>query len=206
MPSPIGHALGGVLAGWLGAPILAARKEDTSKDTSAPTRNVSAPAAAPNRIVAWLERGSGHEWRSMGLFALLGVAPDFDFLLGRHSHETHGVGAVGLVVVVVWLLTGGRWRWALAAGLAYGSHIVLDWLGSDTAPPIGVMALWPFSHSFYQSDLHWFMAIWREPERTGFVRHNLLAICREVMLLGPPVAAVWWWRARRRAVRMRRPR
>lgn len=100
------------------------------------------------------------------------------------------------MAAAVWLATGGRLRWALAAGLAYGSHVVLDWLGSDATPPIGVMALWPFTDRFYQSDLHWFGAIWRESWRPGFLAHNLLAVGRELVLLGPLVVGAWWWRAR----------
>ena len=39
----------------------------------------------------------------------------------------------------------GSARLALATGLAYATHTLLDWLGTDASPPIGIMALWPFS-------------------------------------------------------------
>lgn len=160
MPSPVGHALGGALAG-----------------------GVVAGALGP-----W--------WRQAALLGLLGIAADLDFLLGLHSQYSHSVGAAVLVGLVVYVASGGRFRWALAASLAYASHILLDWLGDDTTPPIGVMALWPFSEGFYQSDLHWFMAVFRSYWLPGFVGHNLTALARELVLLGPPAALVWWWRIR----------
>ena len=42
-------------------------------------------------------------------------------------------------------------RWALAVALAWGSHILLDWLSNDTRPPLGVMALWPFTRDYYKA-------------------------------------------------------
>ncbi len=161
MPSPIGHVLGGALAG----------------------------GAVVRSGLPW--------WRSAALLGLLGIAADLDFLVGLHSQHSHSVGAAVLAGLAVYLVSGGRLRWALAAGLAYGSHILLDWLGDDTTPPIGVMALWPLSGGYYQSDLHWFMPVYRRYWLPGFVIHNLTAVAWEVVLLGPPAALVWWWRRRR---------
>ena len=71
----------------------------------------------------------------------------------RTALYTHSIGAVRLVAV--WRRRSGRRRrvcdagsraaLVVAAALAYGSHLLLDWLGDDTTPPIGIMALWPFS-------------------------------------------------------------
>ncbi len=190
MPSPLGHALGGLLAGGLLAPEPSA----ASAAHSPPARR-----AEVGRVAAWLD-DRRHWWgRQAVVFGALGAMADLDFLIDRHNYESHSVGAAVLVAAIAWLITRGRLRWALAAAAAYGSHIVLDWLGSDTVPPIGVMALWPFSGDFYQSDRHWFMAIWREVGRAGFVAHNLQAVLREVALLGPFVGLIWRWRARRGA-------
>ena len=92
----------------------------------------------------------------------------------------------------------GRLRlgWALAVAAAYGSHLLFDWLGSDTTPPIGIMALWPFSGAFVQSDVHLFMAISRRYWLANFWSHNLTAVAWELALLGPPTLVVWWWRSR----------
>ena len=187
MPSPVGHALGGLIFGWLAADHARVAPGTPPGPRPRPAR----------RLAAALWAVAAHPW-TIG-FALLGAAADADLALGIHSRQTHSVGAIVAVgaVATVW---GGRLdlRRGLACALAYGSHVLLDWLGSDTTPPIGIMALWPFSSAFYQSDVFLFDAIWREPWRPGFLAHNLGAVAREAYLLAPVAAAVWWWRARRR--------
>ncbi len=179
MPSPIGHALGGALFGGLAAPRGAA--------TTVDRRRWTGPGAA------W--------WRPALLLGLVGTLPDLDFVLGVHSRYTHSLGAAILAGIVGWWLSGRQLSWGLAFAAAYGSHVLFDWLGDDTTPPIGVMALWPFSQGFYQSDLHLFMAISRRYWLPGFWAYNLTAVAWELVLLGPPAAAVWWWRARKTAGR-----
>ena len=109
------------------------------------------------------------------LFAWLGMAADLDFLIGRHSYQTHSVGAVVVVLAAVLAWTR-RPRLAVAGGVAYASHILLDWLGSDTTPPIGIMALFPFTTDFYQSELFVFDAISRRVWLWSTWVHN--AQCR----------------------------
>ena len=90
---------------------------------------------------------------------------------------------------------------AVACVLAYASHTVLDWLGSDTSPPIGIMALWPFSREYYESSLHVFMAVSRriwQPER--FWMQNLIALARELLILVPPLVVIGWLRRARKHV------
>lgn len=170
MPSPLGHALGGALAGGLVA------------------------GAEPR--TRW--------WRQAALLGVAGTLPDLDFLMGLHSQYSHSVGAALLVGLAVLVVARGGARLALAAAAAYASHILLDWLSLDTTAPIGVMALWPLSPKFYESDFHLFMAISRRYWLPGFVAHNLIALAWEVLLLGPPVALVWWRRSRRRSTRSTR--
>jgi membrane-bound metal-dependent hydrolase YbcI (DUF457 family) len=172
MPSPIGHFIAGVAAGWLvsGAPRRAERQR------------------------AWLEAG---------LFGALGALPDVDLLVGAHSGPTHGIGAAALVGLAALALQiarapDSRGKPVLAPGLlalacfaAYGSHVLLDWLARDTTPPIGIMALWPFSREHYQSELHLFMAISRRYHQGwSFVRQNTLALTRELAILLPVLIAV----------------
>jgi len=135
-------------------------------------------------------------WRDALVLAAVGLLPDLDFVLGAHSRYTHSLGAIAAVAVAAWLLSGRRMAWALAVGAAYGSHVLLDWLGNDTTPPIGIMALWPFADGFYQSDLHVFMAISRRYWLANFWSHNLTAVAWELALLGPPTLIIWWWRSR----------
>jgi hypothetical protein len=157
MPSPLGHALGGVAIGWLIAP---------RRDRGAVVAGVT--------------------------YAAIGVAPDLDLLVGSHSTYTHSLGAVGLVFVASWVLSECP-RVAAAVAAAWASHLLLDWLGSDTSSPIGIMALWPFSREHYQSSFYLFDAISRRywlPEQ--FVWWNLRAAMRELLILGPMAAASYW--------------
>lgn len=169
MPSPIGHMLGGVIAGW-----LIAGREGSSRNPSA--------GGLPAR----------RAWRQAATFAAIGTAPDLDLLVGTHSTYTHSIGAVALTAFSVFLwYRGRRLRLALACGAAVASHIVLDWLGSDSTPPIGIMALWPFTGEFYQSPFFVFMAITRRWWLPQFYTWNLVAALREVAILGPIAFVAW---------------
>ena len=93
----------------------------------------------------------------------------------------------------------GRLRLALACAAAYGSHILLDWLGTDTSAPIGIMALWPFATGYFEAGLHLFPAVSRrywQPEL--FWLQNLRALVTELLILGPVLVAVWISRRRSR--------
>jgi hypothetical protein len=160
MPSPLGHALGAVAAGWLA-------------------------------------QGRRPSWRSTAVLVGVGLAPDLDLLAGTHSTYTHSVGAVALATAVTWTLSRDR-RWALAVGAAWASHLLLDWLGTDTRAPIGIMALWPFTTAHYQSTLYVFDAISRRywlPEQ--FIWGNLRAALKEAAILVPVLAAAYWLNAKR---------
>jgi membrane-bound metal-dependent hydrolase YbcI (DUF457 family) len=130
------------------------------------------------------------------------VAPDLDFLWGRHNMETHSLGAAIAAGVVVWIWKRNV-RLAVAVTLAWTSHVLFDWLGSDTTPPLGVMALWPMSSEYYFSDAFFFEAISRRYWLDNFITHNVWAVIKEVVILGPPLALVTAvrWRARRRSRR-----
>jgi len=110
--------------------------------------------------------------------------------------ETHSVAAAVLAGLAVLAWTRDR-RLALAVALAWASHVLFDWLGSDTTPPIGVMALWPFSSEFYFANAYVFEAITRRYWLDNFVTHNAWAVLKETLMLGP-VAWAAWWLARRR--------
>ncbi len=153
MPSPIGHALAGVIGGW----------------------TIDPPGRDPRPVL---------------LFAAAGMAADVDLLVGAHSGPTHGVGAALVVGIVAWMFlrrAGWRrhWRTACATTAAYASHMLLDWLGTDSSPPIGIMALWPFSTSYYESPWHVFMAISRRYWLPEFWTFNARALGRELLILVP---------------------
>ena len=160
---------------------------------------VVAVAALPLGLGTWGLRLGSSGW----LVVAAAVAPDVDFLWGRHNQETHSIAAAiaaGLVVLA-WKRDA---RLAAAVTIAWLSHVLFDWLGSDTTPPLGVKAFWPLSSDYYFSNAFFFEAISRRYWLDNFISHNLWAVAREILILGPPLAIVMSirWRARRR---FRRP-
>ena len=94
---------------------------------------------------------------------------------------------VGVATWIVWQLRGASSdvRTACASAIAYASHTLLDWLGTDSSPPIGIMALWPFSRGYYESSWHVFLAISRRYWLPEFWTFNLYALARELLILVP---------------------
>jgi membrane-bound metal-dependent hydrolase YbcI (DUF457 family) len=180
MPSPIGHALGGVTAAWSAERI--------------PVEEAARPISTRLTLTC----------------AVLGAAPDLDLLVpGLHRTVTHSVGAIIFTTIIAVCVTGWVTRksgWRMSAviriaaicGAAYASHILLDWLGSDSNPPFGIQALWPFSHQ-------WFIARWTifpMTERRSFfslaaLTTNVKAVGVEGLILGPAVLLLGWMRVGR---------
>ena len=209
MPSPIGHSLGGMAAGWLMAILTTSsdssgrrcesendRPEAVERDGSDGDRSDKFQRRKKKQSQKFLSKCFRAVWREAALFSLLAIAPDLDLLVGKHSTYTHSVGAMTLVGVLVYVLNNQKGGQALSATMAYGSHILLDWLGTDTSMPIGIMALWPLTNRFYQSNLFWFMAISRRFRASGFLSYNLYAMSRELVLLGPLVVTIGMCRFR----------
>jgi membrane-bound metal-dependent hydrolase YbcI (DUF457 family) len=111
--------------------------------------------------------------------------------------ETHSVGFALLLGLLVFAWRHSP-RTAVACAVAAGSHVLFDWLGSDDSPPLGVMALWPFSQEFYFAEAYVFATISRRYWLPGFVAHNITSVLREIAILLPVLAITLW--ARRRAV------
>jgi inner membrane protein len=163
MPTPIGHALAGIaVAGVCGGRQL------------------------PKTQLAAL--------------AFCAAAPDLDLLLrlvdgaNHHRGPSHSFGAAVLVGVAAFLLRrlGGSLPSGLMVGVAWASHVVLDYLGLDTSPPIGEMALWPFSTTFFASPIPVFYDVPRALTWAA-TRHNALAVLIELVVL-VPIAALCWRR------------
>lgn len=173
MPSPVGHAIAG-----LTVHALAARDE--------------ADLLSPRRL---------------GLIVAAAIAPDLDLLLklvdGRNHHqqEMHSIGFALLagLAAAAWLQLR-RWPHAgslgLAVGLAWLSHVGLDYLNRDTNPPIGLMALWPLSDAYYKFPWPIFLDIGRTLTWEA-VRNNTLAAAWEAIVLLPVFSLVWRLRLRR---------
>ena len=171
MPTPVGHALAGLaVAGIAGR----------------------GGAPKPTHVV---------------LLAVCAAAPDLDLLLrfidgvNHHRGPSHSLGMAVLIAIAGLALRrlGFGVPGALAMGAAWGSHVLLDYLGIDTVPPFGEMALWPLSREFFIAPVPFFYDVPRSfsPEA---IRHNLIAVAIEVVVLGP-VAWLCW----ARAVRQPRP-
>lgn len=183
MPSPIGHALGGVATAWSAERLL--RRQGPAGRR--PPRTPTSRTGISTSLTLWC--------------AALAVLPDADLLYPPiHRTVTHSIGAVILVMIIAagvtgWVTPRIDWRTALICGLAYASHIFLDWLGVDPSPPFGIQALWPFSH-------RWFIAPWQifpGTERREFlsaaaILTNLKAMAVETLILGPVVGLLWWGR------------
>jgi len=176
MPSPVGHALGGLTAGWLLQP----------RPSSPP------PLVAAEHLV----------------FVALAIAPDLDLFGVVHRGASHPLAATLVVGAIAWRARRGpdRTRFAVAAAAAYGSHVLLDWMGVDTSPPFGVPALWPLTDAYLQSPWQPFAAVSRRFHQPGlFWAPNAAAVGREILILLPMLILVGWWRGRLRLPR-RAPR
>ena len=82
---------------------------------------------------------------------------------------------------------------ALAVGLAWSTHVLLDYLNVDTHPPIGILALWPLSAAYFKFPWPIFLDVGRTLD-LGTMRHNALAAAWECVVLLPALA--WAWRSR----------
>jgi membrane-bound metal-dependent hydrolase YbcI (DUF457 family) len=144
--------------------------------------------------------------RRAGVAVAAGVAPDLDLLLrfvdGRNHHqaESHSLGcallAAGLAFIVArWRRWGEPLGLALLAGLAWGSHLLLDYLGRDTHPPIGIMAFWPASDGYFKFPWPIFLDIGRTLEWKTVI-HDAVAMSWEAVLLLPLLYFIWRRRSR----------
>ncbi len=154
---------------------------------------------------------SGKRPLDLKLLAASAVAASFadidfgiGFLLGQNVHHyfTHSVGFTLVFAGTVYLLARAYARKrpafdALVLGAAYLSHLLLDMLSKDTAPPYGIQLFWPLSREFYISPILVFDDIWRGTLGKLLGLHNWLAVAREVLIVGPPAAlAFLWWKRR----------
>ena len=172
MPTPFAHALGGVAAGCLVTAAAAA----VGGRPSARAIRAAVARIGPRRCAAYL--------------ACIGMLPDLDLLFGSHRGVTHSIGAALAAGGVGYALArSGRPFVAAAVAAAYGSHSLLDWLGTDPGVPSGVMALWPWTREFHLSDTHLFLRVCREYWLSECWRNNLLALGREIVVLVPVTLA-----------------
>jgi hypothetical protein len=132
------------------------------------------------------------------------MAPDLDLLLklvdgqNHHQAESHTLGTALVAGLLAWAIAAwcGAERpaaWGRLIGLAWTSHVFLDYLGRDTHPPIGLPALWPFVAGYFKFPWPLFMDIGRTLDWTT-VRHNAVALAWEVAVLLPILAFTYRFR------------
>ena len=179
MPSPIGHLLAGAAIAWLG-----------------PGR--SRPAARPQPFP--------HRLAGLTLVcAVLAALPDLDLLYQPlHRTASHSLLSAAVLTIVAAAVTGwvtpsaGALRVGLLCGAAWGSHLLLDWLGTDTNVPRGIQLLWPFSE-------RWFISGWdlfppterRDPLSAATMARNIRTAVYEIALMGTVAGAAWFIGTRR---------
>jgi len=173
MPSPIGHSLAGLIVH-----ALVARDREELGDARRAAVTVGAALAPDVDLLFRLVDGRNH-----------------------HNHETHSVGCALAAAAAVFVAARTRgWtrpgRLAVAAGLGWLSHVLLDYLNKDTTPPIGIMALWPFDDGFYKFPHPLFLDIGRTLT-WATARHDALAAVWEAVVLSPLLVGVVWLRKSR---------
>ncbi len=181
MPSSLGHVLGGAAVAWT-ADLVPGRRA---------WRTARAPAS-------WYRRaGNGLTL----ICATLGAIPDADLVFRIHRTYSHSIGAVIFVGLFAAAMAAYARRPIVRVGLmcagAYGSHLVLDWMGADATPPYGIQALWPFTDAWYISGWD----VFRQTDRLHLLTRegivgNLLALAQEIAILLPIAALVWAVRKR----------
>jgi membrane-bound metal-dependent hydrolase YbcI (DUF457 family) len=175
MPSPIGHLLAGAAVAWL---------------TPTPARAAqNSPPLLTLTVVA----------------AALATLPDLDLLVHPlHRTATHSLFSAAAVFIIATAVTGwvtpgaGAVRIGVMCAAAWGSHQLLDWMGTDTNAPRGIQWFWPFSE-------RWFISGWdlfppterRNPLSAATLFRNAWAALVELTLLGGLAALAWRYRARR---------
>jgi membrane-bound metal-dependent hydrolase YbcI (DUF457 family) len=163
MPTPLGHALGGLAAAFLAD--AAARRQQFSPALL--VASVAVAVAPDFDLLAGSHRTYTH---SLGGTFIVGIA-SWLVLRGRAQNT-------------VWA--------SIVLMAAHGSHLVLDWMGKDTSVPPGLTILWPLSSIYYVSGWDLFGEISRRywlPEQ--FILGNLQALAWELMVLLPVVLLAW---------------
>ncbi len=170
--------------------------------------------------IGWLvPRGSlrelfAHAWRLRWLLLLCVFAantPDLDFLPGIavgnlnafHQTYTHSIAFAALMALLLLPLVrsvsrrrAGWWLFAVVS-----SHLLADLFSVDTRPPIGIMAVWPFSSRCFISPVSLFQPL-RKAEWADILQwHNVQAVLIESAWCLPLLLGVLLWKTRLPAAR-----
>jgi hypothetical protein len=157
-------------------------------------------------------RNQDRRWTIWGVALLSSIAPDFDFLPGIlvgvpgafHHGASHSLFFAILCGAVIWLLARisapdeKAARTAMVAGLAYGSHVILDLVSVSSGR--GLPLLWPLSDERFGFDLGVFGHFKHSGLKNGIwsiIRwDNVPALTRELFVSGVLLLLVLWIRRR----------
>jgi len=168
MPSPVGHALGGLTAAFL----------------------INAFARRPALTVGLLVTSAAIAV-APDLDIPLGSHRTY-------THSVGAVAVVALATWLVLRRRPGGAAGAAALAAAYASHLALDWSSKDTSLPSGLMVLWPLTSRYYKSGLDLFGEISRRYWLPGeFIIGNAKAAMWEFTLVAPCLFLAWvFWSKR----------
>ncbi|MEK6813497.1 MAG: metal-dependent hydrolase [Nitrospirota bacterium] len=177
MPSPIGHTL----ASWLLASI-AGRKIHSK-----------------NEPVFWIAALIAGNLPDLDL--LPAVVVGLEAVSPFHQGITHSIGFAATAGLAFGFFFRKRGiplslGWPFFAALTY-AHVLLDSLGDDTFPPIGVMLLWPFSSERFLSPVSLFPGVKKGSLADLWDPHNLVEFGLEAGIFLPLIGAVWLWKSGR---------
>lgn len=148
------------------------------------------------------------------LSVIAGNAADLDFLpgllsgdLNRYHHQaSHSILVALLVGLLVWCLllrcSHQAGRAGLLTTLAYGSHLLVDYLTADYRPPLGIPLFWPFSPDYFLSPYILLDGVRHgmpgDSSLTSLLQivswQNLQLLMLETTLFLPPLLLLLWWR------------
>ncbi len=152
MPTPLGHAIGGLAAAFL-------------VNSTAHRPRLTIPIVASAAALAVVP----------DLDILIGAHR-------AHTHSIAAIAIVGVLAwLVLRKRPADRSLFAVTLAAAYGSHSLLDLLGKDTRIPRGLMVLWPFSSAYYVTGWDIFSEVSRRYWLPGeFIFGNLRAVFWEL--------------------------
>jgi membrane-bound metal-dependent hydrolase YbcI (DUF457 family) len=138
---------------------------------------------------------------AIGAAFIFGTLADADFVVAqfttipylRHHYFSHSIPFAAALTLLIWaLLKLFRFQNAkkisIVLGVAYGTHLLLDYLAEDGSKPYGIPLLWPFSHHHFIAPVNIFFSIHRGELGAIFSLHNLAAILIEIAVMAPVAA------------------
>jgi membrane-bound metal-dependent hydrolase YbcI (DUF457 family) len=168
MPSPIAHTLAAYAA------VVIAR-----------------PQIVADRRLSSIAMGSAFVFGSMADADFAVAAVTHSRIWGHHffSHSIPFVAALTAAIYLILRLIRIRAAagYSGLAGLAYGTHLLLDYFTEDGRAPVGIPLLWPFTRHHFMAPVNVFYSIHRGDWDAIFGPHNLQALLIEVVVMSPVV-------------------